>query len=275
MNLDTRRNKFLSQILILGVFITGIPLLSTKAVRAADIIFNFKTDTSGTAPFDANNNPGNDENATNNIVRTQDIINYKWEYNVSNGAANNVILRATVPDNVELLLPAACITGSQITSNVAAGNQSIECKLGTVPSGSSGSIDLKARVLSKKTSPSNTFVGNGDVTNATGSMSADNVTNTINSITTSNLTISAAPKADLFKQAAYVEGAAKGEDGVTDGLVIRYPIVIALTGGGIALLAYIRTLHKSSIDTITKLFKFTPTLFHPILQHKPPSLNLI
>jgi multidrug transporter EmrE-like cation transporter len=44
---------------------------------------------------------------------------------------------------------------------------------------------------------------------------------------------------------------------------------------GIALLAYIRTLHKSSIDTITKLFKFTPTLFHPILQHKPPSLNLI
>jgi uncharacterized repeat protein (TIGR01451 family) len=232
MNLNIYQNKLLSQILIFGLIATGLPLLSTKAVRAANILFNFNMEASGTAPFDANNDAGNDENATNNIVRTQDIITYKWQYNISNGAANNAILRATVPNNVELALPAACITGSQITNDVATGSQSIECKLGNLSPGSSGSIDLKGRVLSKKRSLSNTFVGNGNVTNAIGSMSADNVTNTINSITTSNLTISAAPKADLFKQAAYVEGAAKGEDGVTDGLVIRYPIVIALTGGG-------------------------------------------
>jgi hypothetical protein len=100
MIINIRPHKLLSQFLIFGAISTGIPLLSIEAARAADVIFNFKIDSSGTAPFDANNNQGNDSDATNNIVRTQDIITYKWEYNVSNGAANNVILNATVPDNV-------------------------------------------------------------------------------------------------------------------------------------------------------------------------------
>jgi hypothetical protein len=232
MIIRIRPHKVLSQFLIFGVISAGIPLLSIEAARAADVIFNFKIDSSGTAPFDANNNQGNDSDANNNIVRTQDIITYKWEYNVSNGAANNVILNATVPDNVELVLPPVCSTGSQITTNPATGSQSISCVLGTIPSGSSGSIDLKARVLGQRRAPSNAFVGNGNTTNATGSMTADNASTTISAISTSNLTISAAPKVDLFKQSAWVEGGAKGEDGVTDGVVIRYPIVLALSGGG-------------------------------------------
>lgn len=51
-------------------------------------------------------------------------------------------------------------------------------------------------------------------------------------MTTADLIISAAPKTDLWKQSAWVEGAAKGQDGVTDGVVIRYPIVLSLSGGG-------------------------------------------
>lgn len=43
----------------------------------------------------------------------------------------------------------------------------------------------------------------------------------------------------------------------------------------IVLRIYIRTLFESSIDTITKTFKFIPPLPHPILQHKPPMLDLV
>lgn len=229
---NNRQAQILSQIFLLGVISTGFSLLSIEAARAADVVFNFKIDSSGTAPFDGNNSPGNDNSAANNIVRTQDIITYKWEYNVSNGAANNVVLKATVPDNVELIIPAVCATGSGIVTNPTTGSQSIECNLGNVASGTSGSIDLKARVLGRRRDLNQTFVGNGDITGGIGSMTADNISTTISPVTIPNLTISATPKADIFKQSAYVEGAAKGEDGVTDGLVIRYPIVIALTGGG-------------------------------------------
>jgi len=51
----------------------------------------------------------------------------------------------------------------------------------------------------------------------------------------------------------------------------------------IALRINVRTLFESIIDTITKFFKFTPTLLHrvagdplrPILEHRPPSLYFI
>ncbi len=232
MLLSTCRAKILFQFLLCGTIATGVSLLSIETARASDVVFNFKMDSSGTAPFDPNNNPGNDNSASNNIVRTQDIITYKWEYNVSNGAATNVVLKATVPDNLELLLPAVCGTGSQITTNSTTGFQSIDCNLGNIASGTSGSIDLKARVLGRRRDLNNTFVGNGNITGAIGSMTADNISTTISPVATNNLIISATPKADIFKQSAHVEGSAKGEDGVTDGLVIRYPIVIALTGSG-------------------------------------------
>ncbi len=211
---------------------TAMALLTAQPAYAADVIFNFKIQASGTAPFDGDNAPGNDANSINDVVRSQDIITYKWEYAVNNGAATNVILRATVPSNVELIMPAVCTTGSQITTNPATGAQTIDCAIGTLASGSSGNIDLKARVLGQNRSPSNQFVGNGDVTSSIGAISGSNIVNAIAPVTTPTLTISAKPKVDLYKQSAYVEGAAKGDDGVTDGLVIRYPIVMALTGGG-------------------------------------------
>jgi hypothetical protein len=43
----------------------------------------------------------------------------------------------------------------------------------------------------------------------------------------------------------------------------------------IALRIYIRTLFKRGIDTIAEAVKFIPSLLHPVLEHKPPILNLI
>ena len=194
MNFSTHKRKHLSKILLLGILSTGISLFEIEAARAADVIFNFKIDSSGTVPFDADNIAGHDRDATNDIIRTLDIITYKWEYNISNGAANDVVLRATVPDNVELTLPAVCITGSGIVTDPGTGSQSITCNLGTVASGSSGSIDLKAKVLGQRRAPSNAFVANGNTTQATGSMTVSNTSSSLNPVTTSNLTISAAPK---------------------------------------------------------------------------------
>jgi hypothetical protein len=79
MKVHPHRFKLLVQILTMGTIATGISLFSIEAARAADVLFNFKIGGSGTAPFDNDNNPGHDANDTNNIVRTQDIITYKWE----------------------------------------------------------------------------------------------------------------------------------------------------------------------------------------------------
>jgi hypothetical protein len=232
------RNRFpfkhrLAQTLLISSVAAGIHCMTPIAAWAADVTFHFKMDASGTPNFDADDTPGNDSNATNNIVRTQDIITYKWEYAINNGAATSVVLKATVPANVEIVMPAVCnpVT-SQITTNTTTGEQSISCAIGTLVSGSSGSIDLKARVLGQERAPTSKFVANGDTTLATGSFTGSQITNTLNPVTTAPLTISARPKADLLKDAAYVEGAAVGQDGMTQGLVIRYPITIAITGGG-------------------------------------------
>jgi uncharacterized repeat protein (TIGR01451 family) len=221
--------------LFIATLATSLSLttLIAQPADAADVTFNFKMDTSGTPNFDADDTAGNDSSETNNIVRTQDVITYKWEYAINNGAATNVVLNATVPANVEIIMPAACNPAtSQITTNTTTGEQTIRCAIGTLASGSAGNVDLKARVLGKERAPTSKFVANGDKTLATGSFTGSQITNTLNPITTAPLTISAKPKADLLKDAAYVEGAAVGEDGVTQGLVIRYPITIATTGGG-------------------------------------------
>lgn len=43
----------------------------------------------------------------------------------------------------------------------------------------------------------------------------------------------------------------------------------------IALRIHIRTVIEGSINTFTKAIKFIPALPHPILEHKPPALNLV
>jgi len=42
-----------------------------------------------------------------------------------------------------------------------------------------------------------------------------------------------------------------------------------------ALRIYVRTLIKGNINTLTKAIKLIPPLPHPILEDKPPPLNLV
>jgi uncharacterized repeat protein (TIGR01451 family) len=192
-------------------------------------VFQFRVESTGTAPFDSNDLAGNDSTKSNAIVRTQDVISYEWQYAVNGGNAQNVILKATVPAKLEVTnLPPACIvSASSLLINPITKEQNIICSLGAVNSGSSGSLSFPARVLGKDRL--NNYVANGQTVVATGSWQADGIAPILG--TAQITTISAAPKVDLRKDAAYVEGVVKGSDGVTDGFLIRYPITVAIAGG--------------------------------------------
>ncbi len=223
-------SKLFSSLLATGlttVMICG----RAKPSYAADITFNFSSSKTGTAPFTpGDDSPGNDSSESNNIVRTLDTITYKWDYAVNNGAANNTILTATISSDQEWTdIPVACdSSGSSITINPTTGAQTLTCDVGTIPTGSNGFIEATARIIGKRPND-NTFVANGDVVTANGTFTYDG--NTPVTDDTVETIVSATPKADLRKTRAAIVAQAKGRDGTTDGLVIRYPINITVAGG--------------------------------------------
>jgi uncharacterized repeat protein (TIGR01451 family) len=213
-----------------GLFIAGLTWgIATAPSWGQTAVFQFRVESTGTAPFDNNDLAGNDSSKSNAIVRTQDVISYEWQYAVNGGNAQNVILKATIPAKLEVTnLPPACIaSGSSLLINTVTKEQNIICSLGTINSGSSGSLSFPARVLGKDRL--NNYVANGQTVVASGSWQADGIAPILG--TAPITTISAAPKVDLRKDAAYVEGVVKGSDGVTDGFLIRYPITAAIAGG--------------------------------------------
>jgi hypothetical protein len=199
-SLKSRRAKLAG-----GLFLTSyFWAMCATASHAQTAVFQFEIESTGTAPFDSNNQPGNDSSASNPIVRTQDVISYRWSYAVNGGNAEHVILKATVPPqlHVDNLSPACFASGSSISINPVTQEQNLVCNLGTVNSGSSGNLSFPARVLGKDRL--NQYVANGQTVMASGSWQADGIAPILG--TAPITTISAAPKVDLRKDAAYVEG---------------------------------------------------------------------
>ncbi|MEM7713093.1 MAG: hypothetical protein AAF349_05855 [Cyanobacteria bacterium P01_A01_bin.68] len=229
--LDRRKSKLKKKFnwLLAAGFTTVMIFGTAKPSYAADVTFQFSASKTGTAPFTGDDNPGNDSSETNNIVRTLDIITYKWDYAVNNGDANNTVLTATISSHQEWTdIPVACnAAGSSISTDPATGKQTLTCDVGKIASGSNGFIEATARIIGQR--PDGSFVGNGDVVTADGTFTADG-TPTATDDTVETI-VSATPKADLRKPRAWVVGQAKGRDGTTDGLVLRYPINITVAGG--------------------------------------------
>ncbi|WP_162584015.1 hypothetical protein [Variovorax sp. PBS-H4] len=74
------------------------------------------TQVTGTGPFDADDNPGNDSSGSNNIIRTNDTINYTVAINYEGGDQTNPVIAFTLPQGQELVsLPPFCLTGSTLT----------------------------------------------------------------------------------------------------------------------------------------------------------------
>nr|MBX2864844.1 hypothetical protein [Leptolyngbyaceae cyanobacterium MAG.088] len=208
-------------------FIVGLAIALllniAQPVQAADVIFAFNASVTGTTPFSADDTAGNDSSATNDVIRTLDEIIYKWDYAVNNGTAENVVLSATLsPDQEWQDIPALCRTGSAIVVN-GDGSQTINCILGDINSGSNGFVEMSARVIGQR--PDGTYVANNDVVTATGQFSSD--TSTTETAPTVNTRVSARPQSDLRKnRSARRVGIRTGRDGVTEGIVVRYPLTL-------------------------------------------------
>ena len=82
-----KSNKLMSLILAIIMILTIIPtnLMATDESGISKnesyvSAINIKETVDGLAPFDSNNNAGNDTNASNGIVRSFDNVNYTLEY---------------------------------------------------------------------------------------------------------------------------------------------------------------------------------------------------
>ncbi len=194
---------------------------------AADVVFDFETLNTGTAPFDGDDSPGNDSNAGNNIVRTLDLITYRWKYAVNNGDSDNSVFTVTLsPNHVIDAIPPVCQPGSITTA--ANGAQTLTCNAGTLVSGSTGFIDFEARVITQE--PDGSFVQNGDTTVANATFASDTAASASDG--PEEAIISAAPKVDLVKNAASIRGTVNDPVTGEQGVVIRYPLSMLVTGGG-------------------------------------------
>lgn len=76
---------------------------------AGDLIVDV-SQTTGTAPFDANDEPGNDSGANNSIVRTNDTVAYDLTVAFRDAKQTNPVVKFQVPQGQELVsLPPYCL----------------------------------------------------------------------------------------------------------------------------------------------------------------------
>jgi uncharacterized repeat protein (TIGR01451 family) len=192
--------------------------------------------TTGVAPFDANNNPGNDSGENNEYVRTSDFIEYDFNYNVLDDDAENIKFVSTLPKAGDgtlymdwVRLPPQCSgTGSVISAD----KQTLTCVLSKVTAGTTSSVIPKARVrgstpngtvLKPSVTMTSTTVGANTV-NREGYYKSDNTESREGDI------VSAAPIFDLQKKAWTSRFTTNGPGG-KEGYYLIYHVGVALPPG--------------------------------------------
>jgi hypothetical protein len=139
---------------------------------------------------------GNDANATNGIVRTNDTITYHGEVNLircdsSNTRLTFVLSNTGAGSNVSwTVLPPACLTGGVAPlSSISADRKTLVCNFGLYEQGTVAIVEPVAKVLATAL--------HGDTVSMTMSATADGA-NTVTPATI-NTRVSTAPKVDLIK----------------------------------------------------------------------------
>ena len=152
------------QCLVMFIFATGAVHAQSQNEIEVSVLFdgtagfsdpNPAFDT-GTNPDATPHSPGFDENANNNVVRTNDQFAIKVTWNVNEDAATGVTLTTVLPDIAEWTVGdidgvfgyAGCevteFGGGPATAAGATGTQSVTCELGPQDEGSNGAIRLTA-----------------------------------------------------------------------------------------------------------------------------------
>lgn len=196
------------------------------AMAAPDISANFTRET-GVAPFDSDNAPGNDSSAFNSVIRTNDVISYKFEIVVLNDDATNIVLRLSTGPGLELDLPAFCRETGVAPASSLSGDSitgySIICNVGDISQGSQVLYTLPATVVPEQ--------ANGSaVSLLTASVESDQTVPDLFAGATD--TVSASPKFDLIKDDhSRLLGRHSGPNG-EDGVVYAFSLEVATRNQG-------------------------------------------
>ncbi|MEV7974389.1 hypothetical protein, partial [Cellulomonas sp. NPDC089187] len=198
-----RRTGVAAVIAALAALVLSIAVTPTAAVAAVGQAsgLTIKVTADGTPnldnSWDTSDEPGYDSSPSNGRVRTHDYVTYQWGYSVA--TAGDVTLVQTLPENMSWVVAesaAACLEG---VDAVSADGRTITCTRQHPTTGAS-TYQVKALV---------DYGYNGQVlsTALTSAGTADSAP--------AEVTVTAAPKFDLFLTAgstSYVEGGATGTE---------------------------------------------------------------
>lgn len=187
----------------------------------------------GTRPFDAAAGPGRDTSESNDIVRSNDTVQYDITFSVNEtggvaGVAENVTIEQTLPSGMAWTrLPDVCVTpGSAIVG------QTLTCLVGDITTGSARTLSLIARVTEMRHDTVITPAADSITVRADTAARAA-------STTPGAIRVSSVPRVDMVKQTPTVTYVASGgRDGVP-GYLINYPLSVRVPDfGGRGLIGY-------------------------------------
>ncbi|MFA4927470.1 MAG: SdrD B-like domain-containing protein [Patulibacter sp.] len=211
-------------LLALASLALALSLTSVAHAATLNVVFDNTSPgaSTGSAPFDADDAPGNDSSATNHVVRAHDTITYHWALSANGGTSPNTTVTQVLPADMEWVnLPAYCLTGAGVDppSSLSADKRTIVCNTG--PQGSSA-VDLypTARVLGASN-------GTTLTTEITVS-SSDPGTSAVTSAPITD-TVSAAPRVNLQKRNYY---SYNGSHNGVDGVFLSYSLSLVVNGEG-------------------------------------------
>lgn len=191
-----------------------LALLALPALaRAATINLTLERST-GTAPFTPGlpGPDGNDEDADDDIVRSNDLVTYSVSFNVNDGAANGVEIRHELPAGMRWTrLPATCLAPQ--SSIGAPDSRTLVCHMGTVPSGQARTLTVTAQVTELSNA---TVLSSAPNAFTIGAANAPTV-----SRTPDDLIVSSRPHVDAVKSAPTITETIHG--GVA-GFYLDYPV---------------------------------------------------
>lgn len=210
---------------LLGLVVVLAAIAAGPAMaNAATLEATFGPTLTGSEPLDANAGPGNDTSFEDDVVRTNDVVNYTWAVSVNGGASPNTTITQTLPDGLEWEspLPAFCRADGTPVSSISADDRTIVCNIGPKDS-SSGSAD-QYPVLAKV---------RGDVAHGTVFESNFTVSSSDPEVPDASpaepvtVTVSAAPRVNLVKSTPNPSISLGTQAGVW-GQFVTYPVSLVV-----------------------------------------------
>ncbi len=154
--------------------VAGLSVAAPAAAAAGTVsTITLVTTSDGTAPFDADNAPGNDSGPNNGIVRTSDFVSYQWQYGVS--VAGDLTFVQTLPATMawDASSTVLCVEGA---AAISADRHTLTCTIAGAATGA-GAYSVRAKVLGAADGANlSTSVTSGSVASNTVSVTASAVT---------------------------------------------------------------------------------------------------